>query len=64
MSRDLGGGMVTDDLPTDTSQPTDKTQFPTGKVDPAAIHDLYPPVGCTCGGLREHDVRCACFVSP
>lgn len=62
MSRDLGGGMVTDDLPTDTSQPTDKTQWPTGTIDPAAIHNLYPPIGCTCGATRdEHDIRCPCF---
>lgn len=45
MSRELSPGVVTDDLPEDTSTPTDKTQWPNQPIDPAAIHDLYPPMG-------------------
>jgi len=45
MSRQISPGVVTDDLPEDTSKPTDKTQWPNQPCDPAAIHDLYPPIG-------------------
>jgi hypothetical protein len=64
MSRDLGGGMVTDDLPTDTSQPVLKTQFPNLPPDPAAIHNRYPPVGCSCGSLTGiHEIGCPCWMA-
>lgn len=48
MTRVLSPGVVTDDVPEDTSKPVASTQWP-GKqfvaCDPAAIHDRYPPVG-------------------
>lgn len=45
MARELSPGVVTEDLPEDTTQPVDKTQFPNQPCDPAAIHDLYAPIG-------------------
>lgn len=47
MSREWNPGdpnVVIDDLPEDTSQPIDKTQWPNQPCDPSAIHDRYPPI--------------------
>jgi hypothetical protein len=45
MTRIISPGVMTDDLPEDTSKPIDKTQFPDHPCDPSAIHDLYPAIG-------------------
>lgn len=42
MSRVISPGVVTDDVPEDTSQPVDTTEAFTGFVDPRAIHDKWP----------------------
>ena len=45
MSRTLSPGVVTDDLPVDTSTPVTTTKWRYNPCDPAAIHDRFPPLG-------------------